>query len=519
MKLGKLLENLEYSLFTAAGEEVSDPAAREMLLSREIPSVTNDSRQVEEGSLFFCIRGANRDGHDFAQEVIEKKAAALLVEEIPALPGAARDGGAVLVKTKDTRLAMAFVSAAFYGHPAREMKVIGVTGTKGKTTTTYMIRDMLEAAGIPTGLIGTIEMTYKDVRRASGNTTPESLALQKDFREMADAGIRAVVMEVSSQALMLHRTQGFTFDIGVFTNLTPDHIGQNEHKDFAEYLAMKRRLFTQCREGVFNGDDPHLSEILEGHTCSVHTFGLKAGDDLYAQDLKLVRLPGALGIDFSLHGKIAEKAGIDPASRWEASLPGAFNVYNAMCAVEVCALLGAKPDAMKQALSACRVKGRIEIVPVSDAYTLLIDYAHNAVSLESVLKTLREYEPGRIVTVFGCGGNRDRNRRFEMGEVSGRLSDLTIITSDNPRFEEPLDIMADIRTGMEKTDGAYVEIADRKEAIRYAMENALPGDIVVLAGKGHEDYQEIRGVKHPMDERKLIREILAEGSARGTADE
>ena len=369
-----------------------------------------------------------------------------------------------------------------------------------------MVRSILEAAGIRTGLVGTIETLYPtpegEVRIPAENTTPESIVLQKTFRDMADCGVQAVVMEVSSQALMLHRTGGFVFDLGIFTNLSPDHIGPNEHKDFEDYLHCKSRLFSQCRTGILNGDDPYFEKILEGHTCAVETFGLGENCDLRAKNIGLIHTPGELGITFDTEGLLSLHAHV-PA-------PGKFSVYNALCAIAVCRHFNVPEDGVCSALRQIHVRGRIEMVKVSDDFTLMIDYAHNAMALESLLRTLREYEAGRLVCVFGCGGNRARSRRFEMGEVSGKLADLTVITSDNPRFEEPMDIIKDIVTGITPTGGAYVEIPDRKEAIRYVIENGRPGDIIVLAGKGHEDYQEIKGKKYPMDERDLIREVLEE---------
>ena len=301
---------------------------------------------------------------------------------------------------------------------------------------------------------------------------------------------------------MLHRTQGFLFDLGIFTNLSPDHIGPNEHKDFDDYLSCKSLLFRQCRTGIFNADDPYYKKVMDGHTCTVETYGMTPEADLYAQNLELIKEPGELGVSFDVKGLLDFHA--------EVPAPGRFSVDNALCAIAVCRHFGVKPDQIREALRGVHVRGRIEMVKVSDDFTLMIDYAHNAMALESLLSTLREYEPHRLVCLFGCGGNRSKIRRFEMGEVSGRLAELSIITSDNPRDEDPMDIIRDIVTGISRTDGRHVEIPDRKDAIRYAIRNGEKGDIVVLAGKGHEDYQEIKGRKYPMDERVLIREILEE---------
>ena len=314
--------------------------------------------------------------------------------------------------------------------------------------------------------------------------------------------MEAVVMEVSSQGLMLHRVSGFTFDYGVFTNLEPDHIGENEHKDFADYMHCKSLLFQQCKVGILNADSEHLEGILAGHTCKVETFGFSENANLRAEDMKLIHKPGYIGVQYHIGGDMDFDVDIN--------VPGRFSVYNSLTAVAICRHFGVKEEVIKEALSHVSVKGRIEIVPISPRFTLMIDYAHNAMALESLLTTLKEYEPKRLVCLFGCGGNRAKSRRFEMGEVSSKLADLTIVTSDNPRFEEPMDIIADILVGVKRADGAYVTIPDRKEAIEYAIKNAQDGDVIILAGKGHEDYQEIAGVKHHMDERELIADILKE---------
>ena len=407
-----------------------------------------------------------------------------------------------VIQVRDSRYALAVLSAAWFGYPAEHLKVIGITGTKGKTTTTYMVKSILENAGYQVGLIGTIETVIGEKKIPSVNTTPESYLVQKYFREMADAGCTCVVMEVSSQAIMMKRTAGFTFEIGIFTNIEPDHIGPNEHGSFEEYLSYKSQLLQQCRIGIVNRDDPHFEQMIEGHTCRLETYGFSKEADLRAEEARLVSRPGYLGISYQLEGLMHFPVEIDA--------PGKFSIYNSLTAIAICRHFKVSEENIKKALKEAKVKGRIEMVKVSDAFTLMIDYAHNAMALESLLTTLREYHPHRLVCLFGCGGNRSRLRRYEMGEVSGRLADLTIITSDNPRDEEPQAIIDDIKTGIAKTEGKYVEIVDRKEAIAYAIHHGEPGDIIILAGKGHEDYQEIRGKKYPMDERVLIREILEE---------
>lgn len=484
MQIAKLLENLEYELVAGS-------------LETEITTLVYDSRKVEKGSVFVCISGTVRDAHDFIPDVVGKGAAAVIVEKDVTVPE-----GVTVIKVADSRLALACMSAAYFDYPSKKLKTIGITGTKGKTTTTYMVKSILESAGIKTGLIGTIETIIGDEHIPSANTTPESYVVQEYFHRMVEAGMDAVVMEVSSQALMLHRVAGFVFDIGVFTNLEPDHIGENEHKDFADYMHCKSLLFRQCRLGIFNGDSEHLQGILEGHTCEVQTFGYQKENDLCAEHVELKKEHGALGVRYHVSGLMDFDV--------EVNVPGSFSVYNSLTAIAICNHFGVSVDKIKEALLHVSVKGRIEIVPVTRRYTLMIDYAHNAMSLESLLTTLKEYEPGRLVCLFGCGGNRARSRRYEMGEVSSKLADLTVVTSDNPRNEEPMAIIEDILVGVHKADGKYVTIPDRKEAIAYCMKNAQDGDIIVLAGKGHEDYQEIKGVKHHMDERELIADIIKE---------
>ncbi len=484
MTLTQLLEKVDYKVLQGSTDI-------------EISEIVNDSRKVKAGCVFPCIRGVSFDGHRFAAEVAGKGAAAIVAQEKVDVPE-----HVTLVVVDDTRVAMARMAAAWFGYPAQKLKTIGITGTKGKTTTTYMVKGMLERAGIRTGLIGTIETLIGDTRIPSANTTPESLVLQEYLAEMVKAGCRAVVMEVSSQALMMHRVEGITFDIGVFTNISADHIGPGEHSSFENYMECKSRLFRMCRVGIFNGDDIHLGRIMEGHTCECETYGLRKSDDLYAENISLISRPGYLGTGFDVRGDLSFHA--------ETDIPGKFSVYNALCAIAVCRHFGVEKDELKSALAEVRVRGRVEMVKVSDEFTFLIDYAHNAMALESILTTLREYHPARLISVFGCGGNRARSRRYEMGEVSGRCADFTIITSDNPRYENPEAIMDDIEKGIRKTSGKYIRIKDRKEAVREAIRRGRRGDVIVLAGKGHEDYQEICGKKYPMDERVLIAEVLQE---------
>lgn len=486
MKLSVLLERLDYELVKGS-------------IDTEITTLVYDSRKVEAGSVFVCITGTVSDGHSYIPDVIAKGATAIIVSRDVVVPDEV-----TVVKVSDERLSLALMSAAYFDYPAEKLTTIGITGTKGKTTSAFMVYEILNLSGVKTGLIGTIETIIGDKHIPSSHSTPESFVVQQQFREMVDAGLTAVVMEVSSQGLKMKRVGGINFDIGVFTNLSPDHIGGNEHPDFEDYLYCKSLLFKQCKTGLGNADDSHFEEIMNGHSCELYTFGTKEGCDYRAKDIVLTT--GGIGIDnrgasagvnFSVTGKQEAELYID--------IPGRFTVYNALTAFAICNQLGVSVDCSAKALSKVKVRGRVETVPVSDKFTIMVDYAHNEMSLRSVLNTLREYNPGRLVCVFGCGGNRSKDRRYTMGQASGELSDLTIITSDNPRFEEPSEIIKDIITGINKASNAVYEVVeDRYEAIKFALENAKERDLILVAGKGHEDYQEIKGVKYHMDDRELI---------------
>lgn len=483
-QISLLVQELEYELLQGN-------------LEGEISELVYDTRKVTKDAMFVCIIGTAFDSHEKAAEVAAAGAKVLVVSKEVEVPE-----DVTVIKVADTRYALALISAAYFDHPAKTLKVIGITGTKGKTTTTFMIKSILENAGYKVGLIGTIETIIGDKHIPANNTTPESYIVQEYFAQMLEAGCQVCVMEVSSQGLMMHRTAGIPFEIGIFTNLAPDHIGPNEHASFEEYAECKGMLFKQCKVGIANADDENFEMVMKDHTCTLETIGFSEKADLRAGNVNLVGRPGYLGVTYDLTGLLNFQVEID--------IPGKFSVYNSLVAIAVCRHFDIEKENILEALKGAKAKGRIEQVKVSDDFMLLIDYAHNAMSLESLLSTLKEYHPERLVCLFGCGGNRSKLRRYEMGEVSGKMADLTIVTSDNPRFEEPQEIIDDIKLGLAKTDGEYVEIIDRKEAIKYAIENGRPGDVIVLAGKGHEDYQEIKGVKYPMDERVLIEEVLQE---------
>ena len=468
-------------------------------LDIDISDIAYDSRKVKKGSLFVCIDGMTTDGHKYIPSALENGAAALLVQKDVTV-----EDGVTVVKIEDTRFGLAFVSDAFFGHPSQKLHLIGVTGTKGKTTTTYMIKSILEHSGQKVGLVGTIANMIGDEVLYAQRTTPESYDLQSLFEEMLEKGVTSATMEVSSQGLALDRVGCCDFDIGIFTNITSDHIGPREHKDFDDYLEAKAKLFRMCKKGVINIDDPHAQRIMEKAECEITTFGIEKDADIKAYDV----VKHSTGVDF----KITSPWGNEPIS---VSIPGKFNVYNALAAIGACALSGISMESIKAGLANVKVKGRAEVVETGRDFTVMIDYAHNAISLENILTTIKDYASGRVVCLFGCGGDRDKARRFEMGEVSGRLADFTIITSDNPRTEDPDAIINDIETGIKRTTGKYIKITERREAIKYAIDNAQPKDIILLAGKGHETYQEFKDKTIHFDEREVVAEILEKKQAAG----
>ena len=484
--------------------------------NENIGSVTECSNKVTNNSLFICIKGMEHDGHQYIREAAERGATACLVEEefwqqMTSVEEKRRMSDQMIslygdwkitekmtiVSVQNTRGAAAWAAAAFYHYPSKELTVIGITGTKGKTSTTFMIRGILEAAGYKTGLLGTINYEIGHQKKEADRTTPEAVDIQRYLREMADSGCQFAVMEVSSQGLKLHRTDAVNFDVGVFTNLGKDHIGPKEHKDMKEYAYYKSLLFQKCRMGIGNLDDPYYTEIFKNASCRICTYSCRQKADIQASDIMLVNRNGQLCTFFKVNGE-----------EYAVSAPGAFSVYNAVAAISVCRYYGIDSEIIRKALKTVRVPGRVEVIDNDRGYMLLIDYAHNAMSLKNVLETMRRYHPRQLWVLFGCGGGRSPARRREMGRVAGRYADFTVITSDNPRYEDPQMIMQSIEEGMKETKGRYQMIIDRKEAMRFMLAQGRPGDILILAGKGHEQYQEIKGDYLPFDERKIAQEIL-----------
>lgn len=492
MKIQDWLEGLEVTL-------------KQGSLEAEVSELVYDSRKAAPGAAFLCIKGTRKDSHLFIPQVLEAGVKVLVTEHEVEAP----EDVTVLV-VKNGREALAKLSAARFGYPARKMTMIGVTGTKGKTTTTHMIKTILESAGKKTGMIGTNGVYIGQDHFPTVNTTPESYDLHKYFAQMVEEGCQYCVMEVSSQAVKMCRVAGIQFDYGIFTNISPDHIGPDEHRDFAEYLYYKTRLFHQSRHALVNLDDGHFEEIIKDIPCQWTGYGLKEAGSLekergnggyLAEHIRYVSEPDFVGVEFDIRGEREIPVRI--------SIPGKFNVYNGLAAAAAALWMGVEESVLQHALEHIKINGRMEIVYTSERCCVIVDYAHNAVSMESLLKTLREYHPRRLVVVFGCGGNRSKERRYSMGAIGGKLADLSIITADNSRYERVEDIMADIRGSIEKTGGAFIEIPDRREAIAYSITHAEPGDMIAIIGKGHEDYQEIEGVRYPFLDRAVVEEVVA----------
>ena len=470
-------------------------------LELEIDGIESNSKLVKPGYLFIAIKGFSVDGHQFVANAIENGAKAIMVEEGCDLKNLKITSDMTVIMAPDTRRALALISANFYDNPSKKFKLIGVTGTKGKTTTTFMIKEILEKAGKRVGLVGTIA-TYINGKllKESDRTTPESLELQQIFNKMVEEKVEYVVMEVSSQSLKLHRVDGCEFDIVLFTNFSEDHISEKEHPDMQDYFNSKMKLFEMCKTGIVNVDDLYGAKIPKLFPNSeITTYGIDNFANLNARDITITNSFA----DF--RAKISDKN-----ERVKVGIPGRFSIYNALAAISVTKKLGVSSEVIKEALLEVRVPGRSELVDNKLELPIMIDYAHSPESLENILQAVKGYTRGRVISVFGCGGDRDSGKRPIMGEISGRVADFTIITSDNPRTEDPQKIVDQIEEGIKKTKGNYKVIVDRVEAIKEAIKMANKRDLIVLAGKGHEPYQEINGVKYPFDERIIVKDLIEE---------
>ncbi len=466
-------------------------------------SLAYDSRKVEQNGIFVCMKGALSDGHKYISRAIDSGARLIVACDRDYFDaGSAKHSDTAFILVKDTRIALALLSASFFGNPKDKLFVIGITGTKGKTSTTFMTKAILEQYGIKTGIIGTTGIYYSDKYEYIDNSTPESYEIHRIFRAMADAGITHVVMEVSSQAIMMSRTHGIIFDIAVFTNISPDHIGENEHSSFEEYFSYKKKLFLQCKKAIINNDSDlidQVKDVIYSENIPLVTYSSMDETSTFFGENPTFEITDCLSTSFDVrnHGRL------------HINTPGEFSISNALCSTAISMCCGADFETVKDSLSKVHVFGRVEPVKHEKCdFAVIIDYAHNALSLESLFNSVKNYNPKNIYTVFGCGGNRSKLRRYDMGEISGKYSTLSVLTSDNPRTESVDDIISDILVGLSKTDGKYIIIKDRKEAIFHALSIANKGDIVLIVGKGNQLYEEIGHEKIPFDERICVKEYF-----------
>ena len=482
MNLAQLTKDMPELIRITSGEET------------EIGFLTADSRAKGENGLFFCLPGARFDGHDFAPQALSNGCCALVVERELDLP-------CPQVLVSDVRAAMARIASAFNGHPERRLRLVGITGTKGKTTTTYMLKSVIEAAGFSCGIIGTTGCIAGNTKLPSQLTTPDPIEMFEILRIMADAGVQIVCMEVSAHALYLRKLMGIVFEAAAYTNFSQDHL--DFFGTMEKYLAAKKILFEgdMVRNAAINVDEETAEYIQEGMICPSMTYGISGDADLFARDIEITES----GVSFTLNLRKLH------TERIHLLLTGMFNVYNAMTTAACALILGISLEDIRKGLEGMvSVPGRVEMLDTKTPYRMILDYSHSPDALENILSTVREFCRGRLILVFGCGGDRDKGKRPIMGEIAGRLADYSILTSDNPRREDPMAILAAIEAGIKPTGAKYEIVENRREAIRQAMEMAVGGDIIVLAGKGHETYQEIGGVKYPFDEKVVVSELLGE---------
>lgn len=481
MKVKSLLEGIPYELIKGN-------------IDVEINDICYDSRKIKDNDAFVALIGIDTNGHHYIPDVIKMGCKVIIVCEDVEI-----HDDVTVIKIDDTRTKLAYLSANLFSSPANHLIKIAFTGTKGKTSSSWMLKKILEMAGKKVGVIGTLGTFIDGVLYEHKNTTPESYQVQKFMRQMVDSGVEYLIMETSSQALKVGRIANIFFDYGIFTNLSIDHVGPREHCSFEDYIESKALLFQQCKIGIFNQDDEYVQKMTKTATCLPYFFG-RNGKDLKIERLHSIHTKDFLGMEFSTTGHVD--------NTFRVAAPGKFSVWNATGVIMVALLLGIDISFIHSGLEKFQVDGRCEIYHVDDKFKIIIDFAHNKISMESILKTMKEYQPNRIITIFGCGGGRSFERRYELGAVSGELSDLSIVTTDNPRNDDIEEINADIVKGIQEQNGEYLVILDRKEAILYALEHARENDIILLLGKGHEAYQEIKGETFEFHEKEIIQSFL-----------
>ena len=481
MLLSKMLNGVGYSCDNFVDTDILD--------------ITYNSKDAGEGKCFFCMVGTIVDGHKYAQNAYDMGCRCIFVQRKLDLPD-----DCMQIVCEDTRAALALCSVNFFDRPCESLKVIGITGTKGKTTTAHLIRTLIKASGEDCGIIGTLGASYKDITLETANTTPESYEMQKIFRKMVDAGCKYCVIEASSLGLKMHRTDGIPFEIAVFTNLSPDHIGTIEHPNFEDYRDSKKLLFKNCKKAVMNTDDPAYEEMLDGVSPEIVSFGL-SNADITAENVELFKSKDFLGISFDC---------IEYGKKYHvnAPIPGYFNVYNVLAAVAVCNTLGFESEKYIGSLKDFKVKGRTEIIHVSDDFDVIIDFAHNGLSMHSILSTLTKYPHNRLIALYGSIGDKTQIRRSELGLVAGKECDLSILTEEDPGYEDPVKIAEEIAGYIKQVGGKYIIIPDRKEAIKYALSHMEKGDILVLAGKGNETFMKKNGKHYHYSEHEEVEKYI-----------
>lgn len=481
MKLFKVMEDVNFTS-NKPWEEIKDV---------EIKDIAYNSSKCEDGYMFVAIKGETVDGHKYCMDAYNRGCRVFIINDDIEL-----GEDAIKLFVKDSRIALSKASANYFGNPSKELKVIGVTGTKGKTTITNYISEVLNSSGVNTGVIGTNGTFYNGISEKTVNTTPESYELHRIFRKMLDSGVKCVSMEVSSGGVMMNRVEDVEFDVAIFSNLSPDHIGPKEHPTFEHYLECKSRLFTLAKHGIINIDDEYAKEVINKATCDIETFSMYKDSDVMAKNIEYSKAIDSLGVSFTCHTKEEEFP-------CYICSPGEFSIYNALAVIAVCRYLGVNKETMINSLGQAKVNGRVEVLPILPYATVIIDYAHNGVSLENILQTLKKYDHNRLICLFGSVGGRTELRRKELGDVASRECDLCILTSDNPDFEDPMNVIKDIAESFEGSSCEYLVEPDRKLAIEMAVEMAEEGDMIVFAGKGHETYQLIKGERIPFSEKEI----------------